>query len=190
MELSSIVKYTTKLIHEKSLKGKLSRFILFLALYLIGRYLLMIFESTEIAKTLLSPLFDYIAYLITKLCCFVMQLFYPDIYSSNNYTIYISGNPIIQLFPFCTGLNPMIRLSFTLFLYPISWRVKFFLFPISILTIFVAASLHFGLLIPIELYYPKWYDFAHDWVTKGIFYSFYFTCWLLWEFALQKFNKS
>ena len=130
---------------------------------------------------MLAPLHDRLSFFITHTCCFVLQVFYPDIHTAVNHTIFIAGKPIIALGSGCTGLNPMVRLSFVLVFYPLAWRRKVYLLPLSLLILIFASTLHFLLLIPIVNHYPEWYGFAHNWLTKILFYGFYFLCWLIWE---------
>ncbi len=174
------------LIHEHSARGQMLRLIFFLIIYFVGRYPIMLLELTSFGLTIFTPIHLLISNLITFACCFTLQGFYPDIHSSLNHTIYIKGTPIIQMvYPGCTGLQPMIRLSFALLFYPIIWIRKIYLFPISWIIIFIATFLHFLLLIPIACTYPEWFNFAHDWLTRIIFYGFYFLCWILWEKAIS-----
>ena len=88
------------------------------------------------------------------------------------------------MFPGCTGLGHMIRISFVLLLYPMSWSKKCYLFFPSLLIIIFASTIHFLLLIPIAYHYPDWFAFAHNYFTKILFFGFIFLCWLIWEKAI------
>jgi len=169
------------LIHERSPRGQVLRFLIFLALYILGRLLWMLFDKTTPGQELLNPIHERLSYFITHTSCFVLQIFYPDIQTSVNHTIFIAGRPVIALYPGCTGLYPMIRLSFVLLLYPLPWRKKLVLWPFSMMILIFASTLHFMLLIPISNHYLEWYGFAHNWLTRILFYGFYFLCWMMWE---------
>ena len=183
MQLPSKIKQVKIYLHAQSIKGEFVRFSLFLILYFLGRYLLFIFETTTIGQYFLSPLQELLSYLITSVCCAALSWIYPTIHTSLNHTIYIANDSPIQMLPGCTGLSQMLRLSFVLLFYPISWRQKNYLFIPSILIILFAATIHFLILIPISYQAPEWYKFSHDYFTKIIFFGFIFLCWIIWEKA-------
>jgi exosortase/archaeosortase family protein len=95
--------------------------------------------------------------------------------------IVIDGTRVIFLSKLCTGVDPMLRMTFIFLFYPMKFKTKLWVFPVSILIILLAATLHFMILIPIAYQAREWYEFSHDWVTKFIFYGFYFMVWLMWE---------
>ena len=166
---------------EQTLKGHLNRFIIFIILYFIGRYPQLLLDLSTFGQTVLLPLHSLLASLITNVCCFILSFKYADIHTSIKHTISIANQTPIQLLPGCTGLDPMIRLTFILLMYPIAWPKKLALWPISMIIIFIAATIHFLILIPISYSYPEHYAITHNWITRVIFYSFYFLCWIIWE---------
>jgi len=85
----------------------------------------------------------------------------------------------------CTGLIQMFRMAFVLTLYPIPWFNKFYLYFLTFVILFLAANIHFILLIPIAYHFPEWYSFVHDWPTRIIYFSSYFICWLVWEKSIK-----
>jgi len=181
MQLQANLKHVVTWLQERTPRGQAVRFIIFLALYFLGRYPGLLFVTTSIGQAMLAPLHERLSFFITHTCCFVLQVFYPDIHTSVNHTIFIAGKAPIQLFSGCTGLYQMIRLTFVLVFYPLPWRRKAILFPFSMGVLLFAASLHFLLLIPISYHFPEWYGFAHNWIALIIFYGFYFLCWVIWE---------
>ena len=167
----------------------MARFGLFLVLYWVARYPQFFLNSNYFGECLINPVYEQLASFITKVCCFVLQIIYSDIHSSADHTIFINGKSLLQLQPGCSGLDPMIRLTFILLFYPLLWQKKAWLWPISLAILLFAATLHFLLLIPITYHAPEWYTFAHNWLTRIIFYGFYFLCWLIWEKSLNKESK-
>jgi len=181
MELAPGIKQAVTWIHARSPCGQILRFVLFLVLYFLARYPQIFLDNSSFGQALLNPLHERLSFFITHSCCFLLQGFYPDIHVTFNHTIIIAGKAHVQMFPGCTGLDPMIRLTFILIFYPLYWRRKLILWPFSLLILLFASTLHFLLLIPIAYQFPEWFGFAHNWLTRVIFYSFYFLCWLLWE---------
>jgi len=184
MQLRSVINQALTLLHESSPRGQTLRFILFLVLYFFTRYSRLFLDTSSFGQALLNPLHERLSFFITHFCCFLLQGFYPDIHVTINHTIIIAGKATVQMFPGCTGLPPMIRLTIILVFYPLAWRRKVVLWPLSMLILIIAATLHFMMLIPIAYHYPAWYHFAHSWPTRVIFYACYFLCWLLWEKAI------
>jgi len=184
MELAPGIKQAVTWIRECSPRGQILRFILFLVLYFLARYLQLFLDTSSFGQALLNPLHERLSFFITHSCCFLLQGFYPDIHVSINHTIIIAGKVTVVMLPGCTGLEPMIRLTFILAFYPLLWRRKLILWPISLLILLFASVLHFLILILIADQYPEWFNFSHHWITRVLFYAFYFLCWLLWEKAI------
>lgn len=184
MELAPGIKQAVTWIHERSPRGQTLRFILFLALYFLARYPQLFLDTSSFGQALLNPLHERLSFFITHSCCFLLQGFYPDIHVTINHTIIIAGKATVRMFPGCTGLGHMMRISFVLLLYPMSWSKKCYLFFPSLLIILFATIIHFLLLIPIAYHYPDWFAFAHDYFTKILFFGFIFLCWLMWEKAI------
>ena len=175
-----IKKYITPLF-KKVYTGGPFRFAIFFILYLLARYLFSFFEITEFGHNILSPLHERLSIVITKICCYILQPIYPDIHTKIDHTIVISGNSTIQMQPGCTGLNHMIYLSFTLLFYPLALINKVQVFIPSLLIIFFASIVHFLFLIPIANNFNEFYGFAHKYISRILFFSFIFLCWLIWE---------
>jgi len=185
MELASGIKQASKWINDPSPGGMVLRFMFFLALYYFSLFLWYLLNSTSFGQALLNPLHERLSFFITHSCCFLLQGFYPDIHVTINHTIIIAGKATVRMFPGCTGLEHMIRLTFILTFYPLHWRRKLILWPFSLLILLFASTFHFLLLIPIAYQCPEWFGFAHNWLTRVIFYAFCFLCWLLWEKAIS-----
>ena len=164
-------------LHEHSSLGILYRLGLFIFLYFIDRYLLFSFKGIILINYLHIPFLWSIDIVSTEF----LGLFYSNLTSSPDYTISINNIEVIHLFPGCSGFHPILRLTAILLLYPIPWKYKSWLFPLSWLIILFAATLHFILLVPIANEWREYYSFFHNWLTKIIFYGFYFLIWLIWE---------
>jgi len=181
MQLRTGRKQLLTWIKEDSLRGEGLRFVLFLCIYSLVRYLELLFYSAPFGQALLNPLHEDLSYFISHICCFLLKGLYPDIHTSVNHIIFLADKATIQLLPGCTGLGHMIRVGFALLLYPMSWVKKCYLFFPSLLIILFAATIHFLLLIPIAFYYPNSFALAHDYFAKLLFFGFIFLCWMIWE---------
>jgi exosortase/archaeosortase family protein len=162
---------------EKSAKGRLFRFIIFILLYLAGRYFEKTLEGTEFLNLLHKP---FLWFIDTVTVCFC-GLFYEVIGSTNDHVLSIDNKAYIHLAPGCSGLSPLLRMTIILIFYPINWKIKSWLLPVSWIIILVAATIHFIILVPISYYYPENYNFYHNWPTRIIFYGLYFCIWIIWE---------
>jgi exosortase/archaeosortase family protein len=161
--------------------GQSLRFAYFIFFYFFLRYIELLFYSTSFGRVILNPLHERLSFFITHTCCFILQLIYPDIHTSVSHTITIASKTPIQMLPGCTGLGHLLRLSFVLLIYPMSWLKKVLIFPPTVLIVIFASTLHFLLLIPIAYHYPEFYGLAHNYFTRSIFFGFIFLCWIVWE---------
>ena len=177
MSIKDVLNSLWTRLHENSFTCKLLRLGLFIFLYFIGRYLLLLFEGTTLLNYIHMPFLWTIDLVSTSF----YGLFYNNITSSSDYIVSINNIEVIHLLPGCSGLHPFLRMTFILLLYPLPWKTKSLLFPLSWFIILFAATIHFIILIPINYHWPEYYSFSHNWFTKIIFYGFYFLIWLIWE---------
>jgi len=170
-------KCTLRKLKEPSTSGTFIRLAWFLFIYFIGRYIVFFLEETTIIALFHQPFL----WTISQISTGFLGLFYSNLSSTHDYIVIINNVEVIQLFPGCSGLQPFLRITVILLLYPLPWKLKSFLFPISWLIILIAATVHFILLTPIAYHWPEYYNFSHNWLTRIIFYGFYFLTWLIWE---------
>ena len=181
MEVKSPIKKTWSRLKEISYEGLILRLGLFFLLYwtsgvlytMLTDLLYVFFTEQTIHHTLLRIIFI--------VSVKTMQLFYPTLTTSSEFVISINNIEIIQLAPGCSGLRPLFRITFILFLYPIPLGKKIVLLPLTWGIILIATIIHFILLIPISYHWPSYYGLSHDYITRIIFYSFFFSIWWLWE---------
>jgi exosortase/archaeosortase family protein len=162
-------------------RGKIARLILFIILYIISKEICSIMINNSEINSLFFPIYESLSIFITDSCCYILRFLYPDIHTTPNHTIVILGQTPIRLYPGCTGLHQMISISLVLFFYPISIKKKLLLWPLSIGILAFASIIHFLILIPISYKFSCLFNFAHNYLTRTVYYSFYFICWILWE---------
>jgi len=162
---------------ENSSTGTLIRFLWFLFLYFTGRYFLLLFEGFLFFSLLHEPFL----FTVNQVSTAFLGLFYDNLTSTPEYIVWINNREVIRLAAGCSGLQPVLRITFILMLYPVSWKAKAWLLPLSWFILVVAAAIHFILLIPVAFHWPEYYSFSHNWGTRIIFYGFYFLTWRIWE---------
>lgn len=177
----SVFQQGKKLMQEESDRGKMIRFALFLGLYVLGRFFVLLFNKTDAGLSILNPLYNLISLFITHSSCYTLALFFPDIQTNSSHVIFIHHKAILILVAPCSGLDQMLKLSFILLFYPLRFYKKLYLWPLSMVIVLLASTIHFILLIFTAWYYMDWFNVAHNWITKIVFYGFYFLCWLIWE---------
>jgi len=177
MKLKEVIRTVWFAVRENSVQGRIYRFLFFIAVYLAGRYLVNSLNAIGALNWLHLP---FLWFINTASVCF-WGIFYDSVSSTPEYILSINDRSCIHLLPGCSGLLPTLRMTISLLLYPIPWKTKSWLFPLSWGIILLASTVHFILLIPISYHWPNYYDFSHNWLTKIIFYGIYFLTWLLWE---------
>ena len=169
------------MLHENSSTGKLVRLGLFIFLYFIGRYIQIFFDTSDIFLHIRRYFHQPFQWFIDMASTSFWGIFYQNIHSTKEFVILINNKEIIQLQQGCSGFQSILRMTIILLLYPLSWKIKSWLFPLSWMIILLAATIHFIILIPITCHFPEYYSFSHNWGTRVIFYGFYFLTWLIWE---------
>ena len=109
------------------------------------------------------------------------SLFYSDVSTIPNGIITISGQEVLQIIYGCTGIIQLFQITFILLFYPIKWRQKIYLFPLSIIIIFSATIVHFLILVPIAYHLPEYFSVFHDYTLRIFFFGIVFLTWLFWE---------
>ena len=168
-------------LHKQSTPGTLYRLGFFLLLYFIGRYFIMFVVESSLFSQLVTFLHQSLQFFIDKTSTGFWGIFYTNIRSTHDYRVIINNCEVIHLSTGCSGLYQIFRITFILLFYPLPWKTKTWLFPLSWIIIILAATIHYIILIPIAYYWPEYFSFSHDWLTKFLFYGFFFLTWLVWE---------
>ena len=166
---------------ERSSTGLLMRLGWFMIIFFVGGQLYSVVEAILVHFNLKDYAHHPLLWTIYNISIPFWKIFYPDLSSTSDYLVLINNQCVIQLLPGCSGFDAQFRITLILLLYPTSWKSKFWLFPLSWIIIMFATTIHFMILIPIAYHWPEYYSFSHNWVTKIIFYGFYFLTWLIWE---------
>jgi exosortase/archaeosortase family protein len=186
VSLARFIKDLPVLFKKNTIYGKLTRLAIFVLIYYLVRTLLYKAEDTNNIFSVFKPAYDFLSVSIIKICSLLLSPFYPDLFSNSTNTVYIANRPLIYLAPGCTAFIPMVALTVSLFLYPIEFKTKCFLWILSILVLFWAAVIHFLILIPVSYHKPEFFTFFHKWFTRVMFYGIYIYCWILWEKFREK----
>jgi len=170
-----------QLLQEETALGKTLRLVLFLSLYIIGKWVFKFLEEYTFYQEIFLFISNILKLIINYFSILFWGIFFSDIKSNSDFLISINNIPVIILLGGCTGLGAMLRIYFILIFYPITFRKKILLIPISFVTITFGAILHYIFLIPMAYYYPEYHSFNHDYTSRIIFYIIYFLTWLIWE---------
>ena len=180
----SIVKFlkiSVDTLYSQSSKGSIFRIIWFLFLYIISRALFNLLEEIQLFSSVFNFFYHFLSIPITYISTATLSLFYQNIFSTSNFIIQIGNINVIELLPGCTGFHQLLRITFILLLYPIPFKKKLFLMPLSWSLLFFAAVIHFIMLVPIAYTLNEWFDFIHSWPSRFVFYLFFFINFLIWE---------
>ena len=157
------------------------RFSFFFFLFLISRYLYYYFDKWPFLENLIQQLANFLAQVILEVSVLFFSLFYSDVSTIPNGIITISGQEVLQIIYGCTGIIQLFQITFILLFYPIKWRQKIYLFPLSIIIIFSATIVHFLILVPIAYHLPEYFSVFHDYTLRIFFFGIVFLTWLFWE---------
>jgi exosortase/archaeosortase family protein len=156
-------------------------FAVFLVLYKVGDFIWEYIEMHRLFQHTIQLSYNFLIELISAFTAWFYSFFYKNVVVTPGGVININGSGVIYLATGCSGLKQILLIVFIMAFYPISFKLKTFLTPISVLIILAAVILHFVLLVPVAMYYPAWFLLAHDYFMIVLFYGFFFLTWVLWE---------
>ena len=174
---------------ETSSTGIFLRLGLLFVLYPLGHYIPFFMEKVPFLASFMNHAYEFVSVFIVNVSIFVLQVVYPSIHVSTDFMIVIGGRDVLFLASPCTGVDPMLRMTFIFLFYPLAFRTKFWVLPLSLVIILIAATVHFIMLIPIAYQATEWFHFSHNWLSKVVFYGFYFMVWIIWENILKRENS-
>jgi len=157
------------------------RFSLFLFLFIVSRYLFYYFELIPVIGKVISMLILFLTKVILHATLLFFSFFFSDLKLYNGNILSISGHAVIQLIFGCTGIIQLFQITIILLFYPIKWRQKAYLYPLSLIIVFIAAIIHFFILVPIAYLAPSWFQIFHDYTSRIVFFSMVFFTWVFWE---------
>jgi exosortase/archaeosortase family protein len=105
--------------------------------------------------------------------------------SEEQQVIYIAGG-YVGINHSCSGFKQFLQWIVLMALYPGSWKKKLWYIPIGLVVVHLVNLLRiFGLSVQL-FYYPQYFDFAHDYIYRPMFYAAMFALWVLWNEKLRK----
>ena len=100
-------------------------------------------------------------------------------------TIYIAGG-YVGINHSCSGFKQFLQWMVLMVLYPGPWKHKLWYIPLGLLVVYLINLLRiFGLSIQL-FYYPQYFDFAHDYIYRPLFYAAMFVLWVIWNEKIRK----
>lgn len=122
--------------------------------------------------------------------CFGSQLFLPTFVSGDikeyGNTFYYLNEPKLFVFLGCSGFQNMVQITCIILTATGSFFRKMLYLPFALFIIYIASVVHIIILVVVVIYHPSNYAFFHNYITKIVFYIFFFAIWIVWEekFAL------
>jgi len=108
--------------------------------------------------------------------------------SEEQHTIYIAGG-YVGINHSCSGFKQFLQWIVLMVLYPGPWKQKLWYIPLGLVVVHLVNLLRiFGLSIQL-FYYPQYFDFAHDYIYRPLFYAAMFALWVLWNDRIRKKNN-
>jgi exosortase/archaeosortase family protein len=154
---------------------------LIMVLYVIGRYINIIFMDQNFHVEYLIN--DY----LIKIELETLRFYFNKVglFDSivNNMIIFTNGN-YLHILPFCSGFNQMLRMTFVLLFLPGPFKNKIWYVPLSMVLVLFLALLHLIILSYVVIIIPEYYNISHAVITRLIFFALYLLIWVFW---LEKF---
>lgn len=110
----------------------------------------------------------------------ILDLFGYSFEGRNNTIVFESGN-WLAINAGCSGFKQLLQALFLFLFYPGKLIHKSWFIPMAVLLMHVANIIR---LVGVSLtlyYYPKWWEFSHDYVFRFVFYLILFILWIWWE---------
>ena len=152
---------------------------LFISFYKVGEWIFNLTESIGSFKPMMDGIYHFISAVITYGSVSFYSLFFRDISCDQQFVISINQVPTIQMMKGCTGFIQLFQIVVIVLLFPISAKRKLKLLPASVAIIFVAAVVHYIILVAIAHSYPANFTVFHDVITRVVFYLFFFFVFIL-----------
>ena len=110
---------------------------------------------------------------------------YEFITNDEQQTIYIAGG-YVGINHSCSGFKQFLQWIVLMVLYPGPWKQKLWYIPLGLFVVYMINLLRiFGLSIQL-FYYPQYFDFAHDYIYRPLFYAAMFVLWVIWNEKIWK----
>lgn len=137
-----------------------------------------------------TPIVEPITSKLIRWVCLGSQLFLPTFISGDireyGNTFYYLNEPKLFVFLGCSGFQNMFQITCIILTASGSIFRKLLYLPFALFIIYIASVVHIIILVYAVIYQPTHYAFFHNYITKIIFYIFFFMIWLIWEEKLSR----
>ena len=128
----------------------------------------------------INSLIDKIVLLESSIIDRMLNLMTITSSQTNDILTFKNGHALRVLRP-CSGVRQLLQVLLIFSILPGPIKPRFWFIPMSMLIIAFAVILHLVILSLFVAYKPDQFTFAHNWLTKTLFYSVLFGVWLFWE---------
>jgi exosortase/archaeosortase family protein len=177
----SLLVKTVDFLKLKNLDGITQYIILLIVSYITWKVGI---ENSKV-NVLLEPLYSFLIRADIFLTRYIIGFLNINV-SSQGSVILIPGRNGILVTPLCSGLQHIFEITFILILYKKFQFEKLWYIPLSILVTYFAAVIHLVVLCFYMVYKPDSVIWAHNHLSRWIFFIFFFCIWLTWEEIIRK----
>lgn len=92
----------------------------------------------------------------------------------------IAGAPGVEIVDGCNGIAAIGLFLGFIFAYPGAWKPRIYFSIFGITVIYLVNIVRIVSLSCIQVYWPRGFEFTHDYSTTAIFYVVIFILWMIW----------
>lgn len=100
--------------------------------------------------------------------------------TSDPLTMHFINNGIVWISAGCSGLKLFMQVTVLFLLFPGPWRQKLWFIPLGWLLMHITNVFRIVTLSLMAIHLPQYWDFAHDWILRPLFYLVIFAMWVWW----------
>ena len=164
----------------RNLDGIFQFFILLVVSHVIWKFGI----ETTFVNNWLAPVYSFLIQADVFSTKAILNLMSIEVYSKGAIMNFPNRDGILVT-PLCSGLLHIFEITFILTFYKRFQIHKLWYIPLSILVIYLAATIHLVILSLFMIYKPESFSWAHNHLSRWVFFTFFFGIWYIWEEFIQ-----
>ncbi|MFN3530003.1 MAG: exosortase/archaeosortase family protein [Bacteroidia bacterium] len=170
-------------------------FVIEIALFMVityGFHELWWFFATEIKSTVFIQLSaDYLADMVYQASYWVNKSIFGLQMTEEGWNVMrFANNKALLVAESCSGLKQFFQVAVLFLLYPGPWRHKLWFIPLGFIAIHLTNIVRVVFLSLWMAHDVPYWDFAHDWIMRPMYYIVIFALWYLWNEYFYRKNLS
>ena len=182
--METLGSYIIENVKKKELSGIVFFFLLLFLSYCIWKFSAKFLNTDEHLKGIYTLLIRADA----NLTRYILNLLTIDT-TTDGSILFFSNQKAILITPQCSGLQHIFEICFILLFYSGPAKHKVWYIPLSIILIYLAAVIHLVILGIFMFNRADLFSWAHNNLSRWVFFSFFFGIWLIWEELIRKKDK-